>query len=124
MIKAKSIKSKDFVSFLDDLCEEVTPPFALLLDNASIHKTKLVREYCAERQIRLIWNVPYCPWFNGIEEVWSLVKASFRKKLLRQMLQQEPTNYLRATIIQALRLLDDNTVKRLVARSLRLIGAA
>ena len=124
LIKRKSIRSPDFLIFLDDLCQEVKPPFALILDNASIHKTKVVREYCTQKQIKIIWNVPYSPWFNGIEEVWSLIKRDFRKSLLRQMLNQEPVNYLRSTIIGSINLLEESTVKRLVARSLRIISEA
>ena len=87
LIRRRSIRSHDFLIFLEDLVQECRPPFALILDNASIHKTKLVREYCLRKNIQIIWNVPYSPWFNGIEEVWSLIKGTFRKAILRQMLE-------------------------------------
>jgi len=37
-----------------------------------------VKEYCAENKIHIIWNVPYCPWFNGIEEYWAMAKKKFK----------------------------------------------
>lgn len=49
-------------------------PFALLIDNCIIHKTKAVREYAKNHNIELIFIVPYSPWYNGIEEVWAMAK--------------------------------------------------
>ena len=58
-----------------------TPPaekLAVILDNASIHKTRVVKDWAAGNDVQLIWNVPYAPWFNGIEEYWAEAKRVFR----------------------------------------------
>jgi len=61
-----SIKSPNFLEFLKSVRQKCGDrQIKILLDNASIHKTNTVKEYCAENKIQIIWNVPYCPWFNG-----------------------------------------------------------
>lgn len=46
----------------------------ILLDNCSIHKTKTAMKRAKELNIELLFNVPYSPWFNGIELVWAMAK--------------------------------------------------
>lgn len=76
------MNSEDFKTFLIDLRDVMgKDPFTLLLDNASIHKTKAVQEYAKKARITIAYNVPYSPWFNGIEDYWGLVKSRFRKEM-------------------------------------------
>lgn len=42
----KALKSKDFMDFLTLLKSKSPKPFLLLLDNASIHKSYKVYEWC------------------------------------------------------------------------------
>ena len=51
----------------------------LILDNASIHKTKIVREYCEDKRIILVYLPPYSPEYNYIEKIWKMVKREFGK---------------------------------------------
>ena len=53
-------------------------PFFILTDNASIHKTKIVKERLAELGIPLVLNVAYCPDLNGIESFWAASKRIYR----------------------------------------------
>ena len=53
-------------------------PIAYLIDNASWHKTKKVREYCAENNITLLFLPPYSPEFNPIERVWGFLKSKIK----------------------------------------------
>ena len=55
-------------------------PIAYLIDNASWHKTKKVREYCEENQITLLFLPPYSPEFNPIERVWGFLKSKVKNK--------------------------------------------
>ena len=52
------------------------------MDNCSIHKAKAVREFCQINNIPLVFNIPYCPEYNGIEALWGVWKFQFRKQLL------------------------------------------
>lgn len=53
-----------------------------ILDNCSIHHAKKVRELIDERNIHVVWNVPYCPQFNGIELYWAQTKE-FKKLVIK-----------------------------------------
>ena len=52
-------------------------PTVLVLDNASVHRSKLVRERRREwkaKGLRLLFLPPYCPHLNLIEMLWRMVK--------------------------------------------------
>ena len=59
MMRNKSFKGEDVLDFLKDLREKIQGPFALLLDNASIHKTKVNRKYCDDNNIHMLFLPPY-----------------------------------------------------------------
>ena len=70
--RPKSIKSADFLQMLKIVrAKSGKRSIVILLDNASIHRTLIVKEYCARNKIAIAFNVAYAPWFNGIEEVWA-----------------------------------------------------
>ena len=56
--------------------------FALFLDNLSVHKTKEAKLLFEALNITEIFNVPYCPQFNGIESYFSQIKATYKKLFL------------------------------------------
>jgi len=43
-------------------------------DNATIHHTKKLKEYIKKKNINVIYNLPYCPEFNPIENVNSMIR--------------------------------------------------
>lgn len=47
-MRPKSMKGVDVLEFFKDLREKTDGPIAVILDNATIHKTKMVREYYTE----------------------------------------------------------------------------
>lgn len=51
----------------------------LILDNASIHKTKKVKEYCKKNHIKLVYLPAYSPEYNYIEKIWKMIKREFGK---------------------------------------------
>ena len=38
----------------------------------------------------MVFNVPYCPQFNGIESYFSQVKATYKKMLLKCVIEEVP----------------------------------
>jgi len=80
------------------------------VDNLQVHKTKRVRDLCAEAGINLIFNVPYSPEFNGIESYWSLVKSKYKRKLHLKMMKNEWLD-TRALVIESLKEVDPEKVK-------------
>jgi transposase len=74
-IRVGSFNQHSFSAFV----EKLPSGRPLLMDNASIHKTRLVREACGRNNIRPVYTPPYCPWFNPVEFAFSVVKRRFRK---------------------------------------------
>jgi len=72
-----SCKSTDFRDFVSGL------PFrrgtTLVLDNASTHKTKTVREIAKQKKYRLLFTPPYTPEANPIELIFGIIKKAFYK---------------------------------------------
>ncbi len=68
-------------SFVIDSIEALLPalpgPTVLVLDNASVHRSKLVqakRKEWRHKGLRLLFLPPYCPHLNKIETLWRQVK--------------------------------------------------
>ena len=70
-----SCNSKCFVEFIRSL--HLPEYCVLVLDNAAIHRSKAVKDYCKEAQIEILYTPPYSPWFNGIENCFSIIKRHF-----------------------------------------------
>ena len=57
-------------------------PLNILLDNCQVHRSKKSLQASTELGIRLLFNRPYSPEFNGIELFWSIAKSKFKKAAL------------------------------------------
>ena len=72
-----SMSSKIFIDFVKSISEKYDKPVVFILDNASFHKSKEVKE-CAEefrsKNITLKFLPPYSPELNRIEKFWHTVK--------------------------------------------------
>ena len=51
----------------------------LIMDNCSVHKSKLVCDTIAELGINVVFLPPYSPDFNPIELMWAYIKDILRK---------------------------------------------
>ncbi len=54
-------------------------PLAIIIDNASWHKTLAVQEYCEKNKITLLFLPPYSPEYNPIERVWNFIKSKIKQ---------------------------------------------
>ena len=50
----------------------------LILDNASIHKGKVIDDLAAKYQTRIVYLPAYSPDFNPIEKAWSVLKSKVK----------------------------------------------
>ena len=66
-----------FLDFIKNILKNVKNKY-ILLDNARIHHTKIVKEYMNTITNKLLFNVPYYPEFNPIEKVFSIIKPFVR----------------------------------------------
>ena len=88
-------------------------PFSLFLDNLTVHKAKETKQLFEKLNITEIFNVPYCPQFNGIESYFSLVKAQYKKLLLQQVIKGSDVG-TENMIKMAVASVDQDQVKRCV----------
>ena len=66
-----------FVGFLGLLLEQVKKPLIVILDNASVHSTKLsepLLNVLKQQGLRLYFLPPYSPELNRIEKLWHKMK--------------------------------------------------
>ena len=79
-----SVKSKDsggfFANLTNYLAETCPDNCVFLMDNASIHKAKLFQN-AVKKSYAILFNAPYSPMLNLIEEVFSKWRAVFRNLL-------------------------------------------
>lgn len=77
---SKSKKWEDFLSFVYQLrAKENNERMILIVDNARIHHTKKLKEYCNKRKIILVYLPPYSPNLNPIEILRKMLKREYRK---------------------------------------------
>ncbi len=65
------------VESIEALLSTLSRPTVLVLDNASMHRSKLVqgkRKEWKQKGLRLLFLPPYCPHLNKIETLWRMVK--------------------------------------------------
>lgn len=65
------------VESVEALLPTLSGPTVLVLDNASMHRSKLVkakRKEWKQKGLRLLFLPPYCPHLNKIETLWRMVK--------------------------------------------------
>lgn len=80
-LKRKGIKGDQFRDFINNLVLPHTKD-ALLMDNATIHKTKTFTEDMKKQNVKLIYNVPYSPQFNPIEYMFNPLKMNMKNEFI------------------------------------------
>jgi transposase len=66
-----------FATFLDAL--DLPNGTVIMLDNVAFHHSKIAKVAADKKGFELLFTPPYSPWFNPIEEVFSIVKRAFYK---------------------------------------------
>ena len=83
---------REFIQELDDR----TPwPYCVMMDNASIHVSRENLEWYQQKGIEIIRNLPFRPELMGIEGLWQIAKAEYRKQVTANLVasknwKQEP----------------------------------
>lgn len=80
-------KKEDCRAFLEVLRARYASNITLviILDNAAIHRSKFVREYCEQNNILLVHLPPYSPDLNPIEMVWRVLKKRIANRVSRTL---------------------------------------
>ena len=91
LVHPRAINTEVFLAFVKKVAQKVNcSDFALFLDNLNVHKTKEAKLLFESLNITEIFNVPYCPQFNGIESYFSQIKATYKKMLLKCVIEEVP----------------------------------
>lgn len=65
------------------LVPTLKPGQIVIMDNASFHKSKRIKEAIEKAQCQLLYLPAYSPDLNPIEHFWAAIKNSIRKVLAR-----------------------------------------
>lgn len=111
LIQDETINGSKYIEFLEQLIEDRDRPLILLVDHATFHKSKEVRQYVrANREkLRVFFLPKRAPAYNPDEQVWNEVKNNYiRKQPIRN------SKDLKIRLTEALDSLRDNT-KRIIS---------
>ncbi len=82
-IQEKAVKEYDFLRYLVALSRaNDQEPFALFMDNLTVHKTNAAKLMYERLRITPLFNIPYHPSTNPIEACFSQVKRHFCRERL------------------------------------------
>ena len=73
-----SINAETFKRFLNGLKLRIPENAVLVMDNARIHHSNIVQDFCAEENLRLLFLPPYSSFLNPIEYTFSKNKSVVR----------------------------------------------
>ena len=74
------VKTKDILEFYDEFINDKYKNHLIIMDNAVIHKSKVIRETIENSDNDLLYSVPYHPETNSIEEFFSQLKHYIKKE--------------------------------------------
>ena len=74
------VKTTDILDFYDEFIQSKYKNYLIIMDNAVIHKSKLIREKIEYDNNHLLYSVPYHPETNSIEEFFSQLKHYIKKE--------------------------------------------
>lgn len=75
--------SEIVIQCMDDFCDQITKKTIVVLDNATIHTSNLMKAKRKEWKQKGLWLQfipPYCPELNLIEILWKQLKYKWTKK--------------------------------------------
>ena len=77
------MNSSEFIAFLGKLRKDAGCPIVVVVDNASYHKSKQVREWERKHDVEMVTLPPYCPELNPDEQVWNHAKRRLGKLFVK-----------------------------------------
>lgn len=75
-----SLKTNKFSNFIKKINKNTNNKYTLFMDNATIHKSKVVNQCIKDNNIKVIYNVPYHSEYNPIEYIFSLLRKDLQQK--------------------------------------------
>ena len=100
-LQPEAYNTNSYLEFIRELLT-ITPDTVthILMDNISFHKSLKVKALIENANKQILFIPPASPWFDPIEEVFSVLKNAFRKYLLESNNFEESVdnaiNYLKS----------------------------
>ena len=95
-----SINQKIFREFLKDLFEKIksnkNQKYIIVMDNATIHKTKNIIRFCLKKKLKILTITPYYSKLNMIEYLFGFIKNKIYKKVYKNI--NELLNHVKAIL--------------------------
>jgi transposase len=74
------VKTIDIIEFYDNYIKNKYENHLIIMDNAVIHKSKIIKNTIEKSNNELLYSVPYHPETNAIEEFFSQLKHYIKKE--------------------------------------------
>ena len=74
------VKTIDIIEFYDNYIKNKYENHLIIMDNAVIHKSKIIKNIIENSNNELLYSVPYHPETNAIEEFFSQLKHYIKKE--------------------------------------------
>lgn len=75
--------------------QEKKPNITVFADNASYNKSRRTKEALKENGVNIVYNVPYTPILNPIEQFFLVVKTEYKKQRLKFLLRKRKMDTMR-----------------------------
>jgi len=76
------LKTNNIIDFYNNSIKDKYKNYLIIMDNAVIHRSKIIRQIIEEGNNDLLYSVPYHPETNAIEEFFSQLKHYIKRKVL------------------------------------------
>lgn len=114
----RGVRHDDVIRFIKQL-KKLCPKheIAIFCDNGSIFTANDVKYTAADLGVTLIYNIPYRPDFNGMENIWAHVKTHYRSRKREHILAgMSWTN--KTLVLEALSTVDKATARNCITRAI------
>ena len=121
MLFDKSVDHEKFRVYLQELRDKW--PFddiAIYMDNLPVHRKKEIKARMDELGFEFIYSPAYSPDFNGIESVFSLVKAQIKRRRWVAIRNGAPFD-IKKEILLAFRNVDEVKIAGCIRHSFKLL---
>ena len=121
-VQEEAVDANDFSEYIMGLSEmHSNRKIAIFIDNLAVHHVPAVVQLCRELDILVIFNKPYSPDFNPIENVFSNVKNHYKRA--RFHCENNSVEYkIRTLIEKAFGSVKLSSIRNDINHSMRLLG--
>ena len=92
-INDETTNEDSFLKFMEEALKAIKKKeiknYLIVMDNLSVHKTSKLMDFYRENKVNILFNSPYCSFFNAIELCFRAIKRILYKKLFKDINEVE-----------------------------------